>query len=403
MMKSPVFNVPTRDLKIILLCLLFVTSLSWLSCSKGSAPAKNTEKPDETILIITDGASCKLINKSGRSDVSLGFPRDQNRQKTSGTVNVAVIFVDFSDAAAVQSPEAVFALMSPNSEDFISSASFGKLHVVFKPLFKWFRMSKPSGNYGWDRLTFELHQAYIQEAVNLADAEYNFSQADEILIMSNPDGGALQQGPTFMGMPGNGINADGQTISNAVTSGRDLLFFRGFWFPHEFGHSMGLSDLYSFTGPLHGYVGGFSIMGNVLGFAPNYTAWEKWLLGWFSDSQITCARGKGSGSLQLSPLVQQNGMKLLVLPINESSAVIVEDRRATGYDSGLNKEGPVVYLINTKTLTGAGVLKVLPVNPDEQSKPDAPLSIGQSVTYSNITVKCTATGSGGSTVEYERK
>ncbi|RYZ97161.1 MAG: hypothetical protein EOP47_22340 [Sphingobacteriaceae bacterium] len=373
------------------------------SCRKDPAPDKPAEKPEEAVLTVTDGASCKFANASGRNDVSLGFPRSGDRQKTSGTVKVAVIFVDFSDAVATVPPQQVFGLMSPESENFLSTVSHTKLNIVFEPQFKWYRMSRPSNMYGWENLTFDLHKSYIQEAVNLADAEYDFSKVDEIVIMANPQAGALNRSSSLIGMSGNAIVADGKTITNAITPMSDIFVFTGLLFPHEFGHSMGVPDLYSFRGPLHGYVGDFSIMGNVLGTAPTYNAWEQWLFGWFTDNQITCVRGKGTGSVQLTPVEQQDGMKLLVLPISTTAAVIVEDRRRIGYDNRIIKEGPLVYLIDNRIQTGAGVLKVLPLNTDDQVKTDAPLSVGQAVTYNGVTVKCTVSASGGSTIEYERK
>ena len=374
--------------------------LSVLGCGKESAP-KDTDDTDK--LTVTDGTGCKLPKRSPDYELGLGFPHDPNRQRTTGTVKVAVIFVDFSDAAATRSPQEVFNLLSPASETFISTVSHAKLQVVFAPKFKWYRMSKPSTGYGWNHLTFDLHKVYIREAVNLADADYDFSQTDEIVVVSNPYGGVFANGPTFIGSPGNGIFADGHTILNAVTTGKDLLVFRGLWFPHEFGHSMGLPDLYAYAGPLHGYVGDFSLMGNILGTAPTYNAWEQWEFGWVDDSQVSCAKGKGTGTQQLSPVEGRDGTKLLVLPIDVTTAVIVEDRRASGYDSPVEKEGPLVYLIDTRISNGQGGLKVLPGNINDQSKRDAPLSIGQQITYKNITVKCTASAIGGSTVTYERK
>ncbi|MEO3408434.1 hypothetical protein AAFN85_31260 [Mucilaginibacter sp. CAU 1740] len=369
------------------------------ACGKKADPAKN----DEQKLVIGDGSACKLPHANPSYDLGLGFPRDGYRQKTTGTVNVAVIFVDFSDAQAVRTPQNIFGYMSPGAENFLSSVSFEKQTVVFRPLFKWFRMSKPSTAYGWNALTFNLHQAYIQEAVNLADPEYDFSQIDQIVIMSNPDGGALFNGPAFIGVPGNGIVADGRVILNAVTSGQDLKVFTSLWFPHEFGHCMGLPDLYRYAAPQQVFVGDFSLMANILGTAPTQNAWEKWFLGWFSDSQVISVTGQGSGSAKLTPVELPDGPKLLVFPLDATSAVIVEDRRALTEDQNLMKAGPLVYLMDTKISNGYGPMKVLPIETDDQTRRDAPLSVGASVTYGGVTLTCTASSADGSTISYERK
>lgn len=93
------------------------------------------------------------------------------------------------------------------------------------------------------------------------------------------------------------------------------------------------------------------------GTASTYNACEQLLFGWFTDSQVTCVRGKGAGSVQLTSLENAPGMKLLFLAIDANSAVVVEDRRVIDYDRYLQKEGPVVYLIDIRIKTVKGFLK----------------------------------------------
>lgn len=384
--------------------LLFLLLFSFYSCKKSDTKNIEEQPPASVGLTVADGADCKFPNVSGRNDVTLGFPRNDARQKTSGTVKVAVIFVDFPDAVSSRSPEQVLGTTATDAQNFISAASHSKLNLVFEPKFKWFRMNKRSTEYGWADLTFLLHKAYIQEAVSLADPEYDFSQTDQILIIANPDARALNRTSAFIGFFNNGISAENRTLTNAMTAMSDVLVpSSGLWFPHELGHSFGAPDLYNFGGPLHGFVGEFSVMSNGRGRGPMYNAWEKWLFGWFSNAQVTCVRGKGTGTVQLTPVENENGMKLLVLPINANSAVIVEDRRKIGYDAQLPKEGPLVYLIDTKIESGLGSLMVLPSNLSDQAKTSAPLGVGESVSYGSIVVKCTASDATGSTVEYTLK
>ncbi len=352
--------------------------------------------------------SAKLPETQLNNGVGIGFPRRPFRQKTSGTVKVAVILVDFSDAPATRTPQSVFNLVSPSSETFLNTISYGNLTMVLEPKLTWYRMSKPSSSYVSTAGTFTtggMHRDYIQEAVNLADAEVDFSQSDQLLILTNPDASSIANGPAMVGNSTFGVTVDSKLFTNAVTSGKDLLYWssvNAIWFPHEFGHSMGLPDLYAYSGANGSrFVGQFSMMGNIAGFAPDYSAWEKWLLGWISDSQVRSVNVKGPGSVQLTPLSSKGGLKFLIIPIDATSAILVEDRRASGYDNKLPKEGPVVYLIDTKLASGNGVLKVLPLSDTDEVKAQAPLSVGQSLTYGTVTVRCTASAAGGSTIEYE--
>jgi len=127
------------------------------------------------------------------------------------------------------------------------------------------------------------------------------------------------------------------------------------------------------------------------------------LLGWINDNQVICSNSLASGTIMLTPVEKKDGIKLLVIPIDGNSSVVVESRRNLGYDIGIPKSGPLVYLIDTKVATGAGVLKVLPLDETDLKKLQTPLSIGQTLTYKNITIKFISTDANGDTIQYEKK
>lgn len=365
---------------------------------------KKTDSSAAPAPVVTGLTPCKLADASGRPDVAIGFPRIGHRAPSTGSVKVSVIFVDFSDAPATKTPQEIFGIISPAAENYYNAVSYNNLTLSFDATYKWFRMSKPSSQYGWASLTFDLHKAYIQEAISLADPTVDFSKSDAFLIVSNPDGGSLQNGPAFCSSPGFGVSADGKVFLNGVTSGKDLLTFRGLWFPHEFGHNMGLPDLYAFgTGVLHRYVGGFGLMGNILGVAQEYNAWERWLLGWLNDSQVVCQSNTGTSTVTLTPVEMKSaGVKLLVVPIDANTAVLVESRKTVGYDR-LPKDGPLVYFIDTKVTTGSGPLKVLPIDATDGNKIQAIMSVGQTITFGNVSIKFVSTDASGDVIQYEKK
>jgi M6 family metalloprotease-like protein len=347
---------------------------------------------------------CKLPDLAGRADVGIGFPRKTYRTNPIGNIKVTVIFVDFSDAPATRTPQDVFSKsISPASENYFNAVSYGNLKLNFDPQYQWIRMSKPSNGYGWSALTFALHKAYIQEAINLADPNVDFSKSDAFLIVSNPDAGAITNGPAFTATPGNGITVDGITINNGATSGRDLTAWNGLWLPHEFGHTLTLADLYAFTGVGHRFVGEFSLMGLISGTAPEFLGWERWLLGWINDNQVICSNSLTSGKITLTPIEKKDGIKLLVIPLDGSTAIVVESRRNLGYDIGIPKSGPLVYLIDTKLPSGNGSIKVLPIDDTDIKKLQLPLSVGQTLTYNNVTIKLLSTDINGDAIQYEKK
>ena len=262
-------------------------------------------------------------------------------------------------------------------------------------------MSKPTTGYGWSSLTFTAHRTYIQEALNLA-TEVDFSQSDGFVIVSNPDAGALSNGPAFVASSSSGVTAGGKTFLNGATSGRDLLGWGGYWLNHEMGHTLGLPDLYAYAGQAHRFVGGFSLMGLISGHSREFFGWERWLLGWIDDGQVACA-ATGTSETLLSPVEQIGGTKIVVVPTGATTAVVAESRRALGYDTnGALSPGVVVYFIDTSIANGTGVLKVLPINDADMSKANAPLQPGGSLSFGGATVTYVSRDANGDRVRVVR-
>ncbi|MGH7696977.1 MAG: Ig-like domain-containing protein, partial [Gemmatimonadaceae bacterium] len=338
---------------------------STITATAGRVTATATVVVSSTDLL----AECRLPAKF--PDIDLGFPRSASRLKSVGDVRLGIVFVDFSDAVATRTPQNVFAILSPTAENYYRAVSYGRMNLILEPTFVWRRMSKATSAYGWNALTFALHRAYIQEALNLA-ASVDLSQDDGFVIVSNPDAGALTNGPAFVSAPGFGVTAGVKTFLNGSTSGRDLLGWGGYWVNHEMGHTMGLADLYAYAGAAHRFVGGFSLMGLISGHSREYFGWERWLLRWIDDNQVACA-ALGPSEVVLTPVERTGGTKIVVVPTGPNSAIVAESRRAEGFDTnGFGSPGVLVYAIDTSIPSGNGVIKVLPINDADTNKGSAP-------------------------------
>ena len=342
---------------------------------------------------------CRLGNAvSLGENVAIGFPRLTNRAKSLGILNVTVLFVDFSDAPAQQTPQQVFSFISPTTENFISHTSYSKLKIQFLPYFKWLRMSKTSTAYAMSpSISFTSHRAYMTEAASLASNAINFSTSDEFIVLTNPLATSVAYGPAFCSSPGWGVTVNGKEFINGVTSGKDITYWSTFWFIHEFAHTLGLPDLYAFTGGVQfAYTGGWSIMGNINANAREFFAWERWLLGWLSDTQVSCLSStmlKSTFYINLSPIeLATNTTKMAVIKLGSTKALVVESRRSTGFDV-LSKQGVLVYLVDTSIRTGSGPIQVLPLNLSDGNKMNSILSVGQSITYANVQVTLESFGS----------
>ena len=385
-------------------CIKSGKKLVWNKGIKVVAGSNPT--PESAPTNITD---CKLPVADGRGDVSIGgWPRIDERLKSTGDVTATVVMVDFPDAPASMTPTDAFARISP-SADVFKEMSYGKLNYTFKPQLKWYRMSKNSSDYvagGW---TFIKHRDYITEAAKLADADIDYSKTDSLIILANPDArGMGYSGPAFAAIRKSGITLDGKYISNGATSAYDLNDWKSIWLNHEVTHTLGLVDLYAFTqsNPANRhdglrYTGEFSYMGlsSYESNAPSLFAYERWNLGWIDDSQIKCLKDVKSTEL-ISPVQTSGGVKAVIIPISRTKAVVIESRRALGIDKNIAKSGALVYVVDSSIQSGQGPVKVFPS--DVSSDPrylKAPRALGESITTEGITVKVTKSDDSGDTVE----
>ncbi len=349
--------------------------------------------------------NCKLPIADGRGGVAIGgFPRYPDRLASTGTVNATVIFVDFSDAPATKTPAQAFAMVSGATATF-TEQSYGRMTYTMTPTLQWFRMSKPSTSYSYSG---SGHLTFIQEAVSVADSTVNFSTTDSLVIITNPDSTQFSQGPAMATTAGNGVTADGHEMVNVVTSGNDLNSWGSIWLNHEVTHTLGLVDLYSYTNttfPDILYdVGKFSYMGfnSFTSNSPGLTAWERWVLGWLDDSQVTCATPRTSGEINtlITPIGTSGGQKAVIIPVGDTKVVVVESRRASGIDANIVKTGALVYTVDSSVPSGYGAVQVFPKGGSSDPYLTlSPRATGESVTVAGIKVEVVASDATGDTVK----
>ena len=168
-------------------------------------------------------------------------------------------------------------------------------------------MPKPTTGLRHDRAqTFSIanQKAYAREAVLAADPETDYSPYDARLhhapAQRDPDRVLAGAEPLHRQDRGRQPRSSRTAPRSARTCSR--------WGPkiinHETGHAISLPESYngSGTGATHLWVGGWDLMGNILGHAPEYMAWNKWKLGWLDDPDFGCLASDGSAEYTLSPV-----------------------------------------------------------------------------------------------------
>ncbi len=423
---------------------MIVTACNVFDCPVD-ATTTTTQRPDEHY----SPNVCRLANFNladgvapAYPDTAIGFPAPGDRLRwglldrvdSTGEVKTTVLFVDFEDVRATVAPEELFAKISPMAEDFYATVSYGALDLTLDPHFDWIHLG--GTQYDWVKAAYgdiesylepgqnpaDFRAFYYQTIVDLVDADYDFSETDSLLIVHSPeiDEFTFIAGPAWNSTrnfnnelgAGRGVAADGTVIVNAVFSGGtelDTNYLGGLpgnaadphhflWFAHEFGHNLGLVDLYSRLGGGFGsefdrpYTGVFSLMNNISSIAPEHTAWERFRLDWLNDSQVVCQKHETDLTHTLTAIETPEGLKTVMVPLSksfeETELVFVESRRAIGYDDQLTREGVVVYKIDTERVgVPPGGLQV-DDGPVLWNVNDGglPLQVGESLTVDGITI-----------------
>ncbi|SEB89040.1 M6 family metalloprotease domain-containing protein [Streptomyces sp. TLI_105] len=308
-------------------------------------------------------ADCELPGRTGWTDE--GHDTDHVQfQPATGTRRVLNLFVDFPDAPATDATEPYAAHLAP-AVDWMRTASHGRLRLSVDFLHQWIRMPADSTTYHFARgLTFEAHEKYVRDAIAAADPYADLSRYDMVYIVPVRTAAAIPFSPTYLYDPATpGVTADGTRLKWAVTFGQDMWRWGHKVAAHETGHTFGLPDLYSFTGPTHQYVGGWDVMGDIAGAAPQFLGWHSWKLGWIRDDQVACLAGPGRRTVHLAPVERPGGTKIAVLRTGETTAYVAESRHPELNDASACSSGVLIYRIDSATPTGEGPVRIVNGNP----------------------------------------
>ena len=119
----------------------------------------------------------EMCRPQGTDHTTAGFPLPRWAVPAIGTIQVAVLFVDFPDAPATHSTRQEAGSNLSWMENYLQAASYGKLKVEFTPLYKWLRAEQNSDHYQWGLIRID------QEAVRLADSEFDFTGHHALMIV----------------------------------------------------------------------------------------------------------------------------------------------------------------------------------------------------------------------------
>jgi len=307
--------------------------------------------------------ACKLSTNL-KGDGHYGFPRSENAIPTLGEHKSIALFVYFDDLPFEQRQFDEWKNNQiPTFEKYVAAMSYGKLKYKIDIFEKPIRISKSVLTYNLDT----AHDApmkpnanaggLISDAVFAVDSEIDFSNYEFINVIT-----PWTRLIGFEGSLGVNLKADGKQFNFASFGPiREYLDDpkKKIWLLHEAGHMMGLihqfntRDVWGSTGfPI------WSAMANGASQAPEFMAWERFLLGWLSAEQVRCIENFDQGvfTSKLSPLsAVANDAKTILIKLDGSKILVIESRRSSSL-SFLSKEeeGVLVYTIDVNIRSNDG-------------------------------------------------
>lgn len=247
--------------------------------------------------------------------------------------------------------------------------SHGKLTIKVEHVHGWRRM--PKENKAYDPTTTEGHRKMFVDAFALYP-EIDLLDYDYVMIS----------------MPGRGNFAFGERDDKAIPY-RDrkinVALNQGsmsyFVLAHELAHCMGLPDLYTYGDKVpddapRNPLGPWDLM-SAAGRASGFIGWHRHKLGWLDDNRKTYL-SKGTHKLTLTPLEDNNGISMIVVPADDPAAPSKVFVMECAQPLRMEKDGPkpggvLVYSVDATRPSGENAVAVHP----RQDKINAAFHPGQ--------------------------
>ena len=369
---------------------------------------------------------CKMLD--GEGDYFLrAFPSSKidsfliNRgsyPKPKLTIQVVPIFAE-DTVKATKTPEEEYGKYFNYIKNWIEYSSDVPSEVLIRYPEKYLSFSKKLKPYGISHALNGPHPTFAKDVLAEVDSKIDFSGAQMVVVVV-PGGTPLdvfQQGPlgdfiTQEGTIGAGSSVYPDTYVNPNGLMYAILAHPYLWL-HEFFHlGISLDDHYA---DRRNDVNSDYGMGSWTLMTPgpgggDLSIWEKWILGYISDSQVRCADKSNTSLHWLTPSsVKTTEAKALVIPLGKTKVIVIESIRAAGlyYKWPKNTWGALTYVVDVSiNKHGYGMKLVLPQNRSAGTIPytfaEAPLRVGESVIHEGVKISVVESGNFGDVVKVEK-
>ena len=362
--------------------------------------------------LFTNWDACKISDGDPQlTNMGVGFPVPAGRTKFAGKIKIQVITVDFPDVQANSNPQDDYKVVTQGMKDFWESQAGNGATLDISIPNSYLRMPNPIMSYklgnSLAKFEGENYWAFMREAIRLYDPQIDFTGVATVVVAVPLSVTASQIGTWVVNTQVIFSTAEGN-IFNTMYTGNGQQLDLPSWV-HEYGHTLGLTDMRNTVDVTQQNAEGLGIydimgVGNV---APEILAWSRFISGMFLPSQFQCKTNTEPTTHWLIPIEQQiDGVKGVAVKTGEYTSIVVESRRAYGYDSniGTDAEGVLVYTVDSRVPYRRSPVFIVPParSKDRTWETDSALKLNESVISGGWKITVVESGDFGDVVKVEK-
>lgn len=337
-----------------------------------------------------------------------GFPAMNSGPQRTGTMKWALIPIDFPDLQGDSNFMSRVDGQMTMLSDWFNTVSEGQLKVTWEVAKNWVRLPLNTTQYEISKsvnLGVEPNGIRLfEDAIKTADPTFDFTNIKNVVFL-------LPKGQTFLKETSQGFSADKALVNSMTNEGRINSFsipgmfmdqpnkdYWGYW-AHEFGHEISLPHIGRSSPPAAAFTG-FDLMSSQDGPTRDLSGWLRFVAEWLPDERVYCKESKAITKLEVTlvPLnSSEKGLKMAVIPLSTTKALIIESRRVTKFYCQMNpvQSGALVYIYDANLTHGQDFLtQVIPEGRQQVQSPcpappmaDSVLRTGDKVSIEGVTIE----------------
>ena len=311
-------------------CVKTGKSLKWVRKNTQQSTTTSSTPASMADLLLTNPASpqplsdCRLVDartfKTGGEWQAITYPAIATSGFTNaGNVNVAVIFVDFSDAFGTASELSEAISNIKNASAWYSWFSQGSVTYTLRIADRWVRAPKTSNNYYWlhpgkPGVQLQSSQEIADTYRSLATTVVDTSGITSVWVVTPKTAITIDEGFALRDKP-SVFSTGGSTYSSKIPIWQH--------FVHETLHSHGALG----HSPKNSQIGLFWNTGSA---GATLNSWDAMTLGWMKQENVYCVAKENltTQTITLVPIErEQVGLRSFIIKLSKYEALIIESHR----------------------------------------------------------------------------